>query len=229
MGERHTHMCAGVDAAKFAMSRTDWMPFDSASARGFDRPESWPQYEYDLGFTGVIRSDQTNNWRYRIWKSAWPILKQRGLRLYSGDRGGVHIGVAHTELNVSEYISKMRASKLWLSTTGPAALVGTRYFEVMATGTTLCVCNRMVGNSSIVYNSLGIKEGRHVVMFESLAEFVDIVTNYTLRHEYDAHRFAMVRRAQEVAFKRFTWTHVASRIDRVVHESIHKHRNATTI
>ena len=29
-------------------------------------------YEYDLGFTGVVRKDQTSNWRYHIWKQSWP-------------------------------------------------------------------------------------------------------------------------------------------------------------
>lgn len=76
-------------------------------------------YEIDLGFTGVIRRDQTANWRYRIWKSSWPRLAKRGVRLYSGERGGVHIGVAHAALDGAEYVRRMRSSKLWLSTTGP--------------------------------------------------------------------------------------------------------------
>lgn len=94
-------------------------------------------YECDLGFTGVVRGEQTANWRFRIWRESWPRLRARGVRLYSGERGGVHVGVAHADLNASEYVRRMRSCKAWLSTTGPADLVGTRYFEVMATGTTL--------------------------------------------------------------------------------------------
>lgn len=89
-------------------------------------------FAYDLGFTGVVRSDQTDNWRYRIWRHAWPQLAARGLRLYSGPKGGVHVGVAHVEVNASEYVRQMRGSKAWLSTTGPSDLVGTRFFEVAA-------------------------------------------------------------------------------------------------
>ena len=59
-------------------------------------------------------------------------LRARGVRLYSGERGGVHVGVAHAELNGSEYVRRMRRCKAWLSTTGPADLVGTRFFEVWA-------------------------------------------------------------------------------------------------
>ena len=78
-------------------------------------PNKSHEYVYDLGFTGVVRRDQTNNWRYQIWRNAWPLLSKRGLRLFSGPRGGVHVGVAHAEINQSSYIEAMRGSKLWLS------------------------------------------------------------------------------------------------------------------
>ena len=177
-------------------------------------------YSYDLGFTGVVRADQTANWRFRIWKQAWPALSARGLRLFSGPKRGVHIGVTHMAMNSSEYVQSMRASKLWLSTTGPADLVGTRYFEVMATGTTLCVCNRMPPDKPNVYASLGIKEGRHVAMFDSIAEFVEVVTNYSTRPEYEAKRMAMVQRAQAIALKKYTWLHVAERVEDAIREAM---------
>ena len=75
----------GVDAARFA---------EDSTQRGSD-VVSDEHYEYDLGFTGVIRHDQTDNWRARIWKQAWGLLAKRGLRLYSGPPKGVHAGVAH--------------------------------------------------------------------------------------------------------------------------------------
>jgi len=180
---------------------------------------AWPlSYTYDLGFTGVVRKDQTDNWRYKIWKHAWPVLARQGIRTYSGDRGSVHIGVAHNALNQSTYIQSMRSSKLWLSTTGPSDLVGTRYFEVMATGVTLCICNRM--SNELVYTSLGIKEGKHVIMFSSLPEFIDLVTNYTTRPEYEDRRRAMLRHAQELAFRRFSWHHVARRVEAVLRKGV---------
>jgi hypothetical protein len=181
-------------------------------------PNKSHEYVYDLGFTGVVRRDQTNNWRYQIWRNAWPLLSKRGLRLFSGPRGGVHIGVAHAEINQSSYIEAMRGSKLWLSTTGPSDLVGTRYFEVMATGVTLCVCNRM--SNELVYGSLGIKEGRHVVMFSTLAEFVDTVINYTSLPEYEERRLAIVQRAQELAFRKFSWMHVAKKVETVLRRTV---------
>ena len=192
----------GVDVARFASERA-------------------PRYELDLGFTGVIREDQTSQWRLRIWNRAWPRLAARGLRLFSQSFGrGVRVraGSQHKKLDPAEYVRTMQSSKLWLATTGPADLVGTRYFEVMATGTTLCVCNRLHGNASSAYSSLGLVDGRTVVMFDSLEHFEDIVTNYTTRPEYEARRMAIVRRAQALARRRFAWEQVAARVDRVLRD-----------
>ena len=118
--------------------------------------------------------------------------------------------MAHVTLNSSEYIERMRSSKMWLSTTGPADLVGTRYFEVMATGTTLCLCNRMADPA--VYGSLGIREGVHVAMFDTLAEFEELAINFT-KPEHEARRMAIVRRAQLLAFRKFSWHHVGERVE----------------
>ena len=198
----------GVDLARFASERA-------------------PRYELDLGFTGVIREDQTSQWRLRIWRSVWPKLAARGLRLFSQSFGrGVRVracrearpGCEHKKLDPAEYVRTMQSSKLWLATTGPSDLVGTRYFEVMATGTTLCVCNRLHGNASAAYESLGLVGGRTVVMFDSLEEFEEIVANYTTRPEYEEKRAAIVRRAQALARRRFAWEQVAARMDRVLRD-----------
>ena len=132
----------------------------------------------------------------------------------------MHVGVAHVELNQSEYVRAMQASKLWLSTTGPADLVGTRYFEVMATGTTLCICNRMEAGKERVYSSLGIVEGRHVVAFSSIDEFIGLVTNYTTRPEFETRRKAMVEHAQEFARRKLSWLHVAKKVELVLHRAV---------
>ena len=47
-----------------------------------------------------------------------------GARLFSGAPRSVHVGVTHVKLNGSEYVRRMRQCKAWLSTTGPADLVG---------------------------------------------------------------------------------------------------------
>ena len=211
-------------------SQTTGVPFHKISF-GVDlarfASESAPRYELDLGFTGVIREDQTSQWRLRIYKRVWPSLAARGLRLFSQSFGrGVRVracrearpGCEHKKLDAAEYVRTMQSSKLWLATTGPADLVGTRFYEVMATGTTLCVCNRLHGNASAAYTSLGLVHERTVVMFSSLEEFEEIVTNFTTRPEYEEKRAAIVRRAQALARRRFAWEQVAARVDRVLRD-----------
>ena len=56
-------------------------------------------------------------------------------------------------------------------------------FEVMATGTTLCLCNRMSGSDARVYESLGLRDGRNLLMFESLSEFAELAVSSTTRRE----------------------------------------------
>ena len=140
------------------------------------------------------------------------------MRLYSGERGGIHVGVAHAELSPSDYVRQMRQCKAWLSTTGPADLVGTRFFEVMATGTTIVIANRL--SESAAYSSLGIVEGRHALMFASLDEFEETVLNLT-RVDFEPRRRAIVARAQELAFRRFSWAHIAARVEAVLRCGAH--------
>ena len=104
----------GVDLARFASERA-------------------PRYELDLGFTGVIREDQTSQWRLRIWRHVWPSLAARGLRLFrspldeacASKPAAKLVPAASTRSStLAEYVRTMQSSKLWLATTGPADLVG---------------------------------------------------------------------------------------------------------
>ena len=65
---------------------------------------------------------------------------------------------------------------MWVSTTGPSNIVGTRYFEVMASGTTLLLCNRPPRNEW-VYDGL-FEDGKHVVMFDNPADLRQKVAHY---------------------------------------------------
>ena len=50
---------------------------------------------------------------------------------------------AGTIFSDDEYSKHLSSSKICFITTGPADLVGTRYFEVMAANRSLILCNRM--------------------------------------------------------------------------------------
>ena len=177
-------------------------------------------YTHDIGFSGVLRKDQSGNSRDLIWDHGFPRLR-RLVRVWWGGSGSVHHGVGFRGVNQTEYAAAMRGSKLWLSTTGPADLVGQRFFEIMSTGTTLCISNRL--DHSTAYSSLGLVEGVHLLMFSSVDEFVDLVTNYTQRDEYEPQRLALVRNARVLA-RNYTWRRQAQILegvlDRVVHAAV---------
>jgi hypothetical protein len=69
----------------------------------------------------------------------------------------------------------------------------------MSTGTTLVIANRLDGSPA--YSSLGIVEGRHALMFSTLAEFEAAVINATSA-AFEPRRRAIVARAQDLAFRR---------------------------
>lgn len=199
----------GVDSTRFAAA--------TSIATEVDHSVQQYGYEYDIGFTGVLRKDQTDNWRSRIFRESWPKLSKHGTRLYTGEKGGVHAGVAHAELNATEYVRRMHMCKAWLSTTGPVDLVGTRFFEVMATGTTLLVANRVKNDT--IYESLGITEHRHALLFSTLSEFEAIVRNLS-NPLFEIQRKKIIHRAKALVDSRFSWVAIASRIDAVLRCSI---------
>ena len=89
------------------------------------------------------------------------------------------------------------ASKVWFSTTGPADLVGTRYYEVMLTGTTLLACNR--------FDYLGLfKEDEHCIMFDSVEELAEKVKYYT-DPSNESERMKIVNAAYDLAINNHTW------------------------
>lgn len=138
-------------------------------------------YKYDLGFTGTIRQGQMQNWRSRIMQELKPKLEHAGIRIFHADF------LAH-----AEYRKKMAQTKIWISTLSIGDLVNPRYFEVMASGTTLLMCNR---ESNGAYEDMGFEDGTNVAMFSSLDEFYDVALRIIQRGETD--RKSMVNRARQ--------------------------------
>ena len=56
-------------------------------------------------------------------------------------------------------------------------------------------------------------------MFETVSEFIELVLNYTTRPELEQKRLAIVRRAQAMALRKFTWAHVADTLERALHDA----------
>ena len=119
---------------------------------------------------------------------------------------------------------------MWLSTTGPVDIVGTRYYEVMLTGTTLLMCNRSnrvwcfdenlnrCDRDVNVYEDL-FEEDVHYVAFDSVTELEDKVKFY--KDNEDA-RLKIVKNAYEHAIKHHTWDNRAESFLKAAKKHIRK-------
>ena len=106
----------------------------------------------------------------------------------------------------------LRTCKVHVSSIGMPGeydLVGTRYFEVMASGCALLFVERpQLPNSKLAYDRVGLKEDENVVMFATVSEFFEKLAYYTT----DLNRSqAIVNAARKQALNN-TW---AKRIDQV--------------
>ena len=158
------------------------------------------EYDCDFGFSGVIRPEQTNDWRTKIVSESknWEKIN------FSFS--------AHRHDSLESYARRLNRAKMWLSTTGPADLVGTRYYELMALGTTLLVCNRF----DRVYDNI-LEENEHCIMFESLEELTEKLTYYL---ENESERNNIIEKAKDHVLSNHTWDHRAKKLTNILQEKI---------
>ena len=154
------------------------------------------EYKNDIFFSGVIRKEQTKNLRYKIYKN---LNKMNNLRVkfnanILGDKNMMII------YNNIEYAKELAKTKICLVTTGPADLVGTRYFEIMAGNRSLILCNRM---NDKIYNDIVI-DGFNCIMFDDENDFIE-KSKYYINHEQE--RMKIVNQAYKYFLEKHTWNH----------------------
>ena len=117
-----------------------------------------------------------------------------------------------------DYVQRIARSKMWISTTGPDWIVGTRYFEVLASGTTLLLCNRPPPGMWVADGLF--EDGVHVQMFDSPDDMRQKI-NYFLSHESERRR--IVEAARELSLRLHSWRSRAEFITQVVHQAVLAH------
>lgn len=157
------------------------------------------EYKHDFFFSGVIRKEQTGNLREKIHSKLDALSKYNLLVRAAFYRNNKLSGKIYTFKN-NEYAKTINHSKIVLTTTGPADLVGTRYFEIMASNKALILCNRMPEE---VYGDVVIDK-MNCVMFDDENDFVE-KCKYYLEHEEE--RMKIVTKAYEYFLERHTWDH----------------------
>tara|TARA_R110000796_G_scaffold72879_2_gene164383 strand:- start:1013 stop:1933 length:921 start_codon:yes stop_codon:yes gene_type:complete len=155
-------------------------------------------YDCDFGFSGVVRPEQTSDWRSKIVQK-------------SEDWDDINFSFSqHKHDTLESYARRLNRAKTWLSTTGPADLVGTRYYEVAALGTTLLVCNRF----DRVYDNI-FEEDKHCIMFGSLSELEEKIRYYI---NNDDKRMKIVKQAKDHVLNNHTWAHRAKKIKDILNQ-----------
>jgi spore maturation protein CgeB len=154
------------------------------------------EYKNDIFFSGVIRKEQTNNLRYKIYEN---LNKLNNLRVnFNANILGVKNMM--NKYNNIEYAKELAKTKIGLITTGPANLVGTRYFEIMAGNRCLILCNRM---NNKIYNDIVI-DGFNCIMFDDENDFIE-KCKYYINHEQE--RMKIVNQAYKYFLEKHTWNH----------------------
>lgn len=162
-------------------------------------------YEYDLFYSGVIRKEQYNNFRSKIYNS---LNKLKDYRLL--------INARHQKNNfqgkifsAQEYAKNISKSKICFTTTSPADIVNPRYFECMSSHRCLILCNK-IDNSA--YSDM-FTDGYNCVMFDNEKDFFDKCIYY-IKHEDE--RMSIVNSAYNDFIKRHTWQTKALEIKNIL-------------
>jgi len=105
-------------------------------------------------------------------------------------------------LDHNQYLDAFANAKIVISTPGfPSKydLIGTRHFEVLATNTTLLLCE-----FSPVYEQLGIIHNHTALIFSTIDQAISLARHYT-KNAHDALR--IVHNAHRLVVDRHTWQH----------------------
>ena len=164
---------------------------------------------FDVGFTGA------SNVKYPLREAVLQLVRSMNVTSYLGtwSQTGLHRSNNNSwkALDRARYAEQLSRAKMWVSTTGPSNIVGTRYFEVLASGTTLLLCNR--GPPGIwVYDGL-FEDGKHVVMFDDIHDLRNKIIYY-LRDE--AARKRIVTAAADLSRRIHSWDSRARFISHVL-------------
>ena len=149
----------------------------------------------DIGFTGA------SNHKYPLRESILKLIRSMNVSSYLGtwQQTSLRVGTNQSwkALDRLGYVAQIARTKMWVSTTGPSDIVGTRYFEVLASGTTLLLCNRKDG----AYENL-LEDGVHAVLFDDMEDLRMKITYY-LNNELARRR--VVRAAFDLARRVHSW------------------------
>jgi len=163
-------------------------------------------YKHDLFFSGVTRPEQSENLRERVLLELDRLKGKLGNLINIRSHRNNYVGTMFTD---DEYARHLSDSKLCLVTTGPADLVGTRFFEIFAANRSLVICNRM---NKKIYDDT-IIDGVNCIMFSTVDEFYEKAQYYI---DNEDERIEIVNNAYKIFRDRLTWSYRANEIKKII-------------
>ena len=164
------------------------------------------KYNYDLFYSGVVRIEQHQNLRSRIFENL-DKLNAYKLCINTRHKKNNYKGKVYSP---QEYAKKLCSSKITITTPSPANLVNPRYFECMASNKSLILCSRV--ENELIYADL-IKENENCVMFSNENEFFEKAVYYL---ENENERIKIVNQAYNHFINIQTWKHTAEHILEII-------------
>lgn len=173
-----------------------------------------PPQEFDIGFTGA------SSHKYPLREAILRLVRSLPVRSYLGtwQQTSLHRSDNHSwkALGRDGYVQQIARTKMWVSTTGPSNIVGTRYFEILASGTTLLLCNRAPAG---VYDGL-FEDGKHAVLFDGMEDLKRKVLYY---HANESARRRIVVAAAALVRRIHTWDARARFMTRAIEQAMRQH------
>lgn len=156
-------------------------------------------YKYDLFFSGVIRNEQTNNLRFKIYQKI-NLIKNYNLKIDVAFFENNKLSNKLYNYSNEMYAKMINHSKICMVTTGPADLVGTRYFEISASKKAMILCNKM---DKKIYEDILI-DGFNCIMFNDENDFIEKFKYYIIN---EGERLKIVNNAYHYFKNNITWDH----------------------
>tara|TARA_Y100000816_G_scaffold48311_1_gene30589 strand:+ start:6382 stop:7293 length:912 start_codon:yes stop_codon:yes gene_type:complete len=152
-------------------------------------------YEFDISFSGVIRKEQDNDIRRKVMNELFkdPIWYDKRISFTS-----------HLNNKPSDYLKNLCKSKVTFSSTGPADIVGTRYFEAMCTGKTIVLSNTKEG----VFDNL-FEDKKHFLTFSNVNEIQYLYQEFVENEDYFNK---ILFEARKNVLENHTWEHRATQV-----------------
>lgn len=175
----------------------------AVNPKKFKKPLVPHDYNLDISFSGVIRTEQANDIRREVMNELFRDSYWYDKRISF---------TSHLNDSEKSYYKKLIKSKVTFSSTGPANIIGTRYFEAMCTGRTIILSNIIDNLFDDVFENK-----KHFLGFKKVSEIKNLYEKYILN---DENRNRLLNESRKNILENHTWKHRSTEVLKYLKDSI---------